>query len=84
MDGQVVQVLGSLLILMPFGLAQLGKVSPRSWSYLILNLAGSAALASDAAVTGQWGFLLLEGTWAAVSFMGLCTALIKACARPPS
>jgi hypothetical protein len=39
--------------------------------YLILNLAGSAVLAADAAAGSQWGFLLLEGEWAVVSLVGL-------------
>lgn len=71
MAGQVVQIIGSLLILLPFGLSQLGNVRPRSWLYLTFNLVGSAALAADAAATSQWGFLLLEGTWALVSLGGL-------------
>jgi hypothetical protein len=72
--GQVVQIVGSLLILVPFGLTQLGKAGPRSRWYLALNLAGSATLASDAALSSQWGFLLLEGTWAVVSLAGLIMA----------
>jgi hypothetical protein len=71
MPGQLVQILGSLLILVPFGLAQLGRMSPRSRPYLIVNLTGSAALAADAAIGSQWGFLLLEGAWAVVSLAGL-------------
>jgi hypothetical protein len=71
MAGQLVQILGSLLILVPFGLAQLGRLNARSRPYLIVNLAGSAALAADAAVGSQWGFLLLEGAWAVVSLAGL-------------
>jgi len=71
MPGQLVQILGSLLILVPFGLAQLGRMSARSRPYLILNLAGSAVLAFDAAIGSQWGFLLLEGAWAVVSLTGL-------------
>jgi hypothetical protein len=85
MAGQVVQIIGSLLILLPFGLSQLGKVTPRSWSCLTFNLAGSAALAADAAASAQWGFLLLEGTWALVSLGVLCArvaAIIKGSARP--
>ena len=69
------QILGSILVLIPFALAQLGRVNPRSLSYLTLNLAGSGALAVDAAVTLQWGFLLLEGTWAVVSLFGLAGEL---------
>jgi hypothetical protein len=74
MAGQAVQILGSLLILVPFGLAQLGKLGLHSRLYLVLNLAGSATLAGDAAVSSQWGFLMLEGTWAVVSLTGLCMA----------
>lgn len=74
MAGQVAQIIGSLLILVPFGLSQLGKLSLRSRWYLALNLAGSATLAGDAAVSSQWGFLLLEGTWAIVSLAGLSMA----------
>lgn len=40
----------------------------------MLNLAGSAILAADAAAGAQWGFLLLEGAWALVSLLGLATA----------
>ncbi len=39
--------------------------------YGALNLAGSAVLAVDALHGRQWGFLLLEGTWALVSAYGL-------------
>jgi hypothetical protein len=74
MTGQLVQVLGSLLILVPFGLAQLGRLNTHSQLYLALNLAGSAILAADAAIGSQWGFFLLEGAWAAVSLIGLVRA----------
>jgi hypothetical protein len=40
-------------------------------SYLVLNLVGSAVLAADAWWGRQWGFVLLEGVWAAVSLGGL-------------
>lgn len=66
-----VQVAGSLLILIPFALVQLDRLTTRSRSYLILNLVGSTVLAIDAAFGAQWGFLLLEGVWAIVSLVGL-------------
>ena len=72
--GQLVQIFGSVLILVSFGLAQLQRLSTRSRRYLMLNLAGSAILAANAAVGAQWGFLLLEGAWALVSLLGLATA----------
>ena len=68
---QVVQVAASLCILVPFVLVQLDRMSASSGSYLALNLAGAAALAVDAAISWDWGFLLLEGVWALVSSLGL-------------
>ena len=69
--GQIIQVAGSLLILIPFVLAQLGRVTPDSLRYIVLNLVGSTVLALDAADGRQWGFLLLEGVWALVSLLSL-------------
>lgn len=80
MAGQLVQIVGSLLILVPFTLSQMGRLDSRARSYLLLNLTGSLTLAGDAAATSQWGFLLLEGAWAVVSAIGL----IRAQAKRPS
>lgn len=75
MTGQIVQIVGSLLILVPFALSQTGRLNARSRIYLLLNLAGSSILAGDAAFGAQWGFLLLEGAWAIVSAIGLLRGL---------
>jgi hypothetical protein len=68
---QLVQVIGALLILTAYAAAQFGAMSPHARSYLVLNLAGSAVLAVLAWEERQWGFLLLETVWAAVSLWGL-------------
>ena len=68
---QLVQVFGSLLILAAFVAAQRGRLATTSRTYLLLNLAGSAILAVLAALGRQWGFLLLEGSWAVVSACSL-------------
>jgi hypothetical protein len=68
---QLVQILGSLLILGAFAAAQRGVLSQTSRTYLVLNLVGSAVLAVLAAEERQMGFLLLEGCWALVSASSL-------------
>jgi hypothetical protein len=76
MADQVVQVVGSLLVLAGFAAAQAGRLDPRSIPYLVLNLVGSGVLAVEALLGHQWGFLLLEGVWAAVSLVGLVGVLL--------
>ncbi len=65
------QIAGALMILIPFVWSQRGSMATDSAPYLVLNLAGSGCLAILAALGSQWGFLLLEGSWAAVSAQGL-------------
>ena len=68
---QLVQIAASLVVLVAFVAGQRGLLAPSSRAYLALNLGGSAVLAVLAALAMQWGFLLLESVWAAVSAWGL-------------
>jgi hypothetical protein len=72
---QLVQIFGSLLILVAFASAQRGALSTRSGRYVLLNLAGSTILAVLAAHEQQYGFLLLEFCWALVSAWSLVQML---------
>ncbi|MBS1871182.1 MAG: hypothetical protein JSS99_16140 [Actinobacteria bacterium] len=67
----VLQILGALLVLVAFVALQLDRVRSDAVGYLWLNLLGSGVLAGLAAHDRQWGFLLLEGSWAAVAAGGL-------------
>lgn len=69
--GIIVQVLGSLLILIGFVFSQLGKLKTTSLNYLLLNAIGALILGIDAFIGKQWGFVLLEGVWSIVSIQGL-------------
>jgi hypothetical protein len=75
--GQVVQVLGSLLVLGGFVLGQARLLDQKSLGYLWLNAVGSAILAANACLGRQWGFLLLEGVWAIVSAASLIGVVRK-------
>jgi hypothetical protein len=74
----LVQLVGSALLLIAFVAAQSGRLTPASRGYLILNAFGSLALAVSALVEAQWGFLVLEAVWCAVSIAGLRRSLLPA------
>ena len=74
---QLLSVVGALLILAPFTASQMGRLSTQSLAYQLMNLAGSAGLTAVALVERQYGFILLEGTWALVSLAGLIRVMTK-------
>src|SRR5829696_67754 len=55
------EILGAVMILIAFALAQFRGLDRHGSPYLALNLMGSAILAIVAVVHRQWGFLLLQG-----------------------
>lgn len=68
---QIFQVGGAVLILVAFVAAQRDAMSMHSAVYLGLNFVGSLVLTGVALHGGDWGFLMLEVVWAAVSAWGL-------------
>jgi hypothetical protein len=71
----VLEIVGALTILVAFAAAQAGRLEQRTVTYQLLNLLGSGVLATIAAVQLSWGFLLLEGSWAVISLLGLLNLL---------
>jgi hypothetical protein len=87
----VVQALGSAVVLVAFAASQLGLASSVSRLYLAANVIGSLALAASAWLGSQWGFLVLEGTWCAVSAFSIGKIWVRShagrgqgAAHPPS
>ena len=68
---QIIQILGAILILIAYILAQFKILSQHSPWFLLANLVGSITLAALALIDSQWGFLLMEAVWAVVSGIGL-------------
>lgn len=67
----LIELVGAVLILSAFVLAQLGRLPTESAPYLVLNLVGSGLLTVVAALDWDTGFLLLESVWACVSAYSL-------------
>jgi hypothetical protein len=68
---QGAQVLGAILILAAYALAQMRRLDQDSYVYLLLNFLGGVLLGVLAYIGRDWGFLLLEGAWAGLSGWGI-------------
>ena len=68
---QGVEIIGAILILAAYGLAQFRGMNRHGLPFLLLNAVGSVILGGIAAVHAQWGFLLVYAVWAVVALMGL-------------
>lgn len=76
MNHDLLQIAGALLVLTAFALTQLGVLSAKAVAYLIINIIGAGLLAWLAWTSRDWGFLLLEGVWAAVSAVSLAAVAL--------
>ena len=64
-------MVGAILILGPFAAQQFGRLEAETKTYQILNLIGGFCLCIAAVHGRQYGFILLEGSWVAVSAWGV-------------
>lgn len=68
---QVISLIGAILILFAFAAAQMRRMKQESVSYQALNFFGGICLCIAAVAALQYGFILLEGSWAILSAHGL-------------
>lgn len=70
--GEILQIVGAIMILGAFALAQFRILNQQPYPYLSFNVIGSGILA---AIEQQWGFQQQEGGWALVSLWGIIARL---------
>ncbi len=64
---QLLSFVGALMILVAYGGHQFGKMSPRSYTYNVLNAIGSGILGYVALYPFKIGFVILEFAWVLIS-----------------
>ncbi len=64
-------VFGVLLILIAYGGATSGKLDPKSWPALVLNLAGALLILGSLYFDFNLSAVLMEAAWALVAIAGL-------------
>lgn len=72
---QLISLAGAVLVLAAFAAVQLKRLDSETVVYQLMNMLGGACLCVVAVVTVQYGFILLEGTWAVLSAAGLIRVL---------
>jgi formate hydrogenlyase subunit 3/multisubunit Na+/H+ antiporter MnhD subunit len=72
---QILSMLGSIIVLIPYALLGLRKMKPTSFVYSFMNFLGSVILMYVAIDIMQYGFIVLEVVWTAVSLYGMYRAL---------
>jgi hypothetical protein len=68
---QVVSIVGAVMILSAYAAAQMKRLRAETVAYQLLNFAGGTCLCIVAIAARQYGFIILEGTWAVLSGFGL-------------
>ncbi len=70
-------VFGVVLILVAYAGATAGKLDPKSWPALVLNLLGALLILWSLTVDFNLSAVLMEGAWALVAIAGLIRLALK-------
>lgn len=68
---QAISIVGAVVILSAYAAQQMKKLHAESVAYQLMNCIGGTCLCIAAVAAEQYGFILLEGTWAVLSAWGL-------------
>ncbi|MDQ6892538.1 MAG: hypothetical protein M3167_07640 [Acidobacteriota bacterium] len=74
MLSKLLSLAGATLVLVAYGGSQMGRMDPKGWTYLVLNLAGGGILTFFALRARDPGLMLMEGSWVVISLAGLIGA----------
>ena len=81
---EALQWSAAVIVLVAYALSLKGIWSVRSYRYLGFNFVGGFGLSAAAAISHQWGFVLLEGVWGAVAGWSIVTRLRGGDIRVPA
>ncbi len=70
-------IFGVLLILIAYAGATAGRLDPKQWPALLLNLAGALLILWSLTVDFNLSAVLMEGAWALVALAGLVRLALK-------
>jgi hypothetical protein len=68
---QILSLAGAAFVLFAFGGLQLGRLATEQLGYQLVNLVGAVLLMASALITVTWGFIILNGVWAAFAVVKL-------------
>lgn len=71
MNGDLIGSIGVILMLAGFLLNIMDKLDNNHPLYILLNLVGSTLACIASCIIGYTPFIILEGTWAIISFWGM-------------
>jgi hypothetical protein len=71
---RLLSLAGATLVLVAYAGSQMGRMDPKGWVYLVLNLAGGGILTFFAVRARDPGLMLMEGSWVVISLAGLLAA----------